>query len=368
MNQFNKLNSEKAFSSIIILIILLIGVVVGVVLSQAPQIYKPKALAPVPENPESSLSLVSDRNAYKLGEKFEVKLIVRSDTDRVNKFKAQISYPKDLLKARSIKTSSSQSFPISLIKRVSAQTIGRGGFCGYDGEDAFYCPAGENCLTSYTYIACGSDQDCIDQFPKGECSNSLPETPTPAPVSPVPSPSSDPDLPDFFITNWEQKQIDDNKGLIRLLGSLPGTGAITNLGQKSPIMAVIEFEVKSSGNASIEVGSDSQIIRSLDNLNILNKKNNLSLKLGDLAASGKPNPSSKPASSSQPATSQLSLPDFKYDNDPGDGNGDGKVNFADLGVLFSNFNKSADNHPELDFNHDGKISFSDLFKLLGLIF
>ena len=106
-----KLN-QKGIIHLLLPIILILGLIVGVYLvtSGNPLKLFSKASMSKPTGPETSFTLVGPNECAGLGclfpqpqEQFEVKLYARSDIETANLFKADITFPKDLVEVTEIK-------------------------------------------------------------------------------------------------------------------------------------------------------------------------------------------------------------------------------------------------------------------------
>ena len=94
--------SERGIAHLLILIILALGLAGGLYLVSNPQIFQPKASAPLPLGPEVSFALRADKNEYSINSSAIVTLYVRSDHDLANLFNAKINFNKDLLEVTEI--------------------------------------------------------------------------------------------------------------------------------------------------------------------------------------------------------------------------------------------------------------------------
>lgn len=89
--------SEKGVIQFLILAILAVGLIAGLYLVQQTQIFKPKASVSGPISPQTSFSLLTQLESYKVGDIIEVKLVVRSDIDAANLFAAKLNYDPQFL-------------------------------------------------------------------------------------------------------------------------------------------------------------------------------------------------------------------------------------------------------------------------------
>lgn len=96
LNHMPRLN-QRGVIQFIVLLILAVGLVAGVYLVQQTQIFKPKASVSGPVSPQTSFSLLTQLESYKVGDTIEVKLVVRSDIDAANLFAAKINYDPQFL-------------------------------------------------------------------------------------------------------------------------------------------------------------------------------------------------------------------------------------------------------------------------------
>lgn len=152
-----------------------------------------------------------------------------------------------------------------------------------------------------------------------------------------------------FITNWIERFSDNATGQISLVGGVPAPGYQTNISQPASTMATIFFKAKAKGIANITFANDSAIYRNSDNINILGPKNNTTLTIVDKITPSAP----------IPACSNI--------KGSGDGNGDGKINLADLSILLSDFNKTSGFKPGIDLNGDCKINTLDFSLMRNLL-
>lgn len=156
-----------------------------------------------------------------------------------------------------------------------------------------------------------------------------------------------------FITNWVERFSDNATGQISLVGGVEAPGYQTNVNQPTYTiansMATIFFKAKAKGIANITFANDSAIYRNSDNINILGPKNNTTLTIVDKITPSAP----------IPACSNI--------KGSGDGNGDGKINLADLSILLSDFNKTSGFKPGIDLNGDCKINTLDFSLMRNLL-
>ncbi len=70
-----------------------------------------------------------------------------------------------------------------------------------------------------------------------------------------------------FISSWAEEFIDNNSGLVSLVGGVPTPGYKTN--NSDALMAIVVFKGKAAGNSVVSFAADSEIFRNSDNNNIL---------------------------------------------------------------------------------------------------
>lgn len=327
---------QAGFSNLIVLLITIIGILIGIFLVQKPQIFEPQAN--VYTSPATSFKLSANKTKFNVNEKFKVKLLVRSDAFFANNFTANLSFPGKLLKVTSIKTSRDTAFFPTLIPKAFAQSQTQGfAYCGMNDDGTSYiCQNGLVCDRLYLSVPCADTASCIKKFPKGNCvpradstytqpaiSPSPASTPAPSP-SPTPEPGNsqsqscagfacqNPNDPtcfcspspssshsqapqsspanlnfptpspspsqDFFITRWSRKEFNNTKGTVFLSGKVENNFK-TTISQNSPVMVIIEFQTKAKGRAKISFSNSSAILRSEDNINILNKSEGLTINI-----------------------------------------------------------------------------------------
>lgn len=215
--------NKKTLLGIIIFVLLIIGVVIAVYLSQQKTLFKPKALEIKPiSGPETSLTLLAPSSASPQSI-IRVSVLVRSDIDAANLFVSKLKFPTDLLEVVSIATAPCRIRPACLDAR----------------------PA------------------CMMPEPvEGWC---LPSAGTSGSV--------------FFINNWIEKTFDNQAGTISLAGGVPAPGYKTTVGQPSGIMADIVFQTKKVGSATVSFETDSAIYRNSDNVNVLSIKRDANFKI-----------------------------------------------------------------------------------------
>lgn len=170
--------------------------------------------------------------------------------------------------------------------------------------------------------SCRPRPSCLDSEPR--CL--LPETPDMCPPSLKP-------VEDYFIKYWlPDTKFDNQTGQVILSGGVSGSG-IKTIPPNKPIMATIIFKAKKPGEAKLEFGGDSLILRNSDSENILTNKNGLTIQIQDPAK-----------------------PVIKGDLD-----GDGVVGYKDFSILLS---KWGTDDKKADINSDGKVNIYDFSILL----
>ncbi|GEM_PF-2590558 len=92
-----------------------------------------------------------------------------------------------------------------------------------------------------------------------------------------------------LIQSWVEEFYDNGLGIISLVGGVPSPGFKTKMGQESVFMTSIVFKAKTVGKGNISFSDDSQILRNIDNVNILNIKRDAEVSIGQ-----KPLPTSLP--------------------------------------------------------------------------
>lgn len=138
---------------------------------------------------------------------------------------------------------------------------------------------------------------------------------------------------DYFIKYWlPDTKFDNQTGQVILSGGVSGSG-IKTIPPNKPIMATIVFKAKKPGEAKLEFGGDSLILRNSDSENILTNKNGLTIQIQD------------------PAKSVIK----------GDLDGDGVVGYKDFSILLS---KWGTDDKKADINSDGKVNIYDFSILL----
>ena len=102
------LNSQKGFAHVIVLLLLVTGLGVGLYLVSNPTVFKPKADVIINYIPETNFSLSQDTpTVHQVGQEFQVKLLVRSDTDPANLFTAKLGFPAKYLSVSRVDTTNS---------------------------------------------------------------------------------------------------------------------------------------------------------------------------------------------------------------------------------------------------------------------
>lgn len=191
----------------------------------------------------------------------------------------------------------------------------------FTGNNKAGCPS-YKCLP---VPSCRPRPACLDSEPR--CL--LPETDDMCPPSPE-------KVRDYFIKFWIEQQQDNAAGTISLIGGMPAQGIKTSPPNR-PVMATIIFKAKKVGSAELKFNDVSAIIRVSDNTNILTGKNGLTVDVnqrvplrGDIDGDGKV------------WYRDLSILFSKWgtDDKSADLNGDGKVNIYDFSILLSNWNKT----------------------------
>ncbi len=338
-----KLNQQVSQQGVIahflLVLLLVVGVVVGVYLIQQKTNLFPKASVSQPTGPETSFTLVGPTGCTAgilcalygqptLGEEFTVKLYARSDIEAANLFIAKMTFPKDLVAVKEIKTEGS------------------------------------------------------------------------------------------FVQNWVENFYGNNTGDISLVGGVPAPGYQTAVGGESALMATIVFRAKTPGKGSVVFTDASAVLSNLNNINILTIKRPY-----DIAVVVKPSPTPAPTPSptckprpvclddtpscmiSEPSGGWCPTPtpvptcmpkpaclDAKPDwvckiPEPaegwcppvpsptpsglkGDGNGDGKIDLADMSLLLTDWRRTkdmADFHEGIDMNNDRVINSFDSVLLRALL-
>lgn len=178
-----------------------------------------------------------------------------------------------------------------------------------------------------------------------------------------------------FISNWAETYGDNTLGEVSLVGGVPNPGFQSQV-TDTPLMATVYFRVLNEGTVNLIFDPQTAIYRNSDNtkLSITTKGKGIGLAkkqspspTPSASPSPSPSPTSTPAPTPTPSptstpTPSPSTPTFI----PGDGNGDGVVDLADLSVLFSDFNKTSGFRVAIDLNSDGIINAFD-FSLMRLL-
>lgn len=109
-------SNEKGLVQIFLVLILLAGIALGVYLVGQRTNLFPKASVSAPSVPETSFTLVTDKNLFVVGEAIVVRLYARSEIDTANLFSAKLQFPLHLLEVVSISTTKPQADADSFVK------------------------------------------------------------------------------------------------------------------------------------------------------------------------------------------------------------------------------------------------------------
>ncbi len=173
-----------------------------------------------------------------------------------------------------------------------------------------------------------------------------------------------------FIDQWAEQFYDNTDGEISLVGGASENGGAKSVaGSPGLTMATVTFKAKQAGQATLTIADTSEIYRSSDSVNILVIKGSTPI---TIAAAPTPTPTPTPVPTPTATPVPTATPTAAPTATPtpvvrGDGNNDGKVNLADLSVLFKNYGKRTDFPVGLDLNNDGVINtfdFGDLKTML----
>lgn len=351
-------NSQKGFAQIFLVIFLLVGIAVTVYLVGKQTNLLPKAFLPKPSIPETSFTLTTTEQEVPLSVSQSV-IENATSISPSEKVRFKPSY-----KVRDI-------IPVALLIRSDIDEV--------------------NLFVAKIKFS----SDILEVV-----SVKLPDIPlgSQAPISSL-----------SFIKNWVEQFYDSSSGVISLVGGVPSPGYKTNKEDFPGLMTVIFFRAKKAGTASVSFTNESQILRNIDNQDILTIKRDTEFKIeGEVICVSVITPAKDPKSGvckefptpcevpdgwvkvnscqaqcPEPpkCDGQLIYGDPKRD-DPnrcpsyvckptpkrkGDGNLDEKVNLTDMSVLLSDFNKEKGFREPIDMNDDGKINtfdFSLMRKLL----
>ncbi|MCL4367533.1 hypothetical protein M1563_05195 [Patescibacteria group bacterium] len=308
-----KLN-KRFILGITALMVVAIAIPLTVYLVQTPQVFQPQAGSQQPVSaPEVSLTLISNQAGTAVGNSFRVSIYAKSDVDSANLFVAKLKFPANMLK----------------VKSIILGTVSRPGNLGN-----------------------------LPSFPTVSKTPNLSPTPTvgPLPLSGGSNTAGEPtSSTDYFINNWVENYFDNTQGTISLVGGVPAPGYKSDYGTVGGLMAVVEFEAIAPGQGSIDFANDSAIYRNSDNVNILSIKRNLNFTNPAPTPTPTPTPlpTKAPTSTPTPPPGVTPTPQLAPNYDL---NNDGRVDFADLSAVLSNFGK---NNSVADLNHDGIVNTVD---------
>lgn len=381
-----KLNQQGVIAHFFLLVLIGVGLVVGLYLVQHKTNILPKAASTPINTPVTSFILSPNASIINVGgDKLAVKLIVRSDISATNLFIAKINFNKDLLAVTGIDYSN--SFIRNWAEQYYDNTSGIislvGGFPnpGFQtNKDSagspmaiIYFQALKTGTASISFSAGSEIYDVINNvniltvkepidisigssapLPTATSISTPKPTSTPAPTAMVAvSPTSVSRTGTITITysgipNPNSKDVIQfvTNGMTQIVGSAVWINNCT-VGGAAPLGTP-----KSSGSCLVDltkVGIPSSITT-------LNAVLYSGANIGQIIALS--NQFSLVSSTPVPTASPIP--------GNGDGNNDGKVNFADLSILFTDFNKTGSFRKGIDLNGDGVINSFD-FSLLRTI-
>lgn len=180
---------------------------------------------------------------------------------------------------------------------------------------------------------------------------------------------SNPSTPNTLISDMIEATYDNAAGTISIVGSKPNPGIKTVVGGGSyPVLASITFRVKvPSGSGAVTLTSDSAIYSNSTNVNILTTKRDFSFTLGVPTVTAAPTPTPTATPIPTPTPTPVPTPAATPVPGSGDGNGDGRIDFIDLSILLSDFNKNSGFRTHIDLNGDGVVNSFDFSLMRNLL-
>lgn len=314
-----QLNQKGVVAQLLVVLLLIAGLGVGVYLVQTRTNLFPKAAVSRPIGPETSFTLIGPNNCAsgwactlqfqsdpKPGDKFDVKVYVRSDIEGANLFVAKIAFPNNLIEVEGIRTNDSviknwvenrydnNTGAISLVGGVPSPGYKTkiGGPSGLMAIISFKAKTAGNGPVSFTDLSAIYSNSSNRNILTVKRNFEVTVVPSPFPTSPGFCGDPPPPPPGC---HWEGSNVPP-KCEIKLVCQSP-----------SPTL--------------------------------------------------KPTPS--PSSSARPTPSPIS--------GSGDANRDGKVDLIDLSILLTDFHKSSGFRNGIDMNGDGAINSFDVSLLRNLL-
>lgn len=381
-----KLNQQGVIAHLFLLILIGVGLVVGLYLVQHKTNILPKAASTPINTPVTAFILSPNASIINVGgDKLAVKLIVRSDISPTNLFVAKINFNKDLLAVTGIDYSN--SFTKNWVEQYYDNSLGVISLVGAAPNPGFQTNkdnAGSPMAIIYfqalkagtASISFSSDSEIFDNANNVNIltvkdpidisiSSSAPgptitptstpkPTSTPAPTATVAvSPTSVSRIGTITITysgipNPNTKDVIQfvTNGMTQIVGSAVWINNCT-VGGSFPTGTP-----KSSGLCLIDLTK----VGIPPGITTLNAVLYSGANIGQIIA----------LSNQFNLVSATPIPSASPTPGNGDGNNDGKVNFADLSIMFTDFNKTGGFRKGIDLNGDGVINSFD-FSLLRTI-
>lgn len=366
--------NKKTILALVGIGVLLAATTLTVYLVQQRQVFKPKASENKPvSTPETSLTLASAGDTFKVGDQIRVSVFVRSDIDAANLFAAKLRFPADLLEVASINISANNSTNICDVNKNGKIDL-------EDGKIVSSCwnkPATGVCAEFDTNGNKRIDISEVQRY-TGMCPQIFATATTAAIINPQEGGTGG-----YFIKNWVENYFDNKTGSISLVGGVPTPGFKTVVGQISGVIAEVNFVAKATGLANVSFDSGSAIYRNVDNVNILGVKRELSLNL-------QPTPVEPPLTPTISCTPRPACLDFQPAckiAEPtegwcptasltptmpapvlkGDVNGNNTIDLIDLSALLSAWGKAGNQVGYADLNSDGVVNAFDYSALIKIL-